>query len=180
MEEKIVYFENGGKENTAEVLRLVKERALARGIKKVVVASTRGNTAKAAASAFAGTNIRLVVIPWQFGFVETQPFPQELVGELEKQGHRVHFTTILFHQEDFYGNSVPKIMATALRTFCQGVKVGIETTLMACNGGLVEKGEKVICMAGTGAGADTAMVVSPAPSTKFGEFHVHEIICKPL
>jgi len=38
-----------GKENTLEVLRLVKERAQARGISKIVLASTRGDTARAAA-----------------------------------------------------------------------------------------------------------------------------------
>ena len=46
MEEKIVYFEKPGKGNTAEVIRLVKERAQARGINRLVVASTRGATAK--------------------------------------------------------------------------------------------------------------------------------------
>ena len=72
MQEKIIYFEKAGKENTPEVLRLVGERARARGISKIVLASTRGDTARAALDAFAGPDIRLVVIPHQFGFGEKQ------------------------------------------------------------------------------------------------------------
>jgi len=180
MEEKIVYFEMAGKENTSEVLRLVKERAQARGITKLVLASTRGATARAAVDAFAGSGIRLVVIPHQFGFGERQRFPQALISELEKKGHCVHFGTMLFHTEDFYGVRAPRLMATLLRTFCQGIKVCVEITLMACDGGLVAPGEKVIAVAGTGAGADTAVVVTSAPTTKLADLHIHEIICKPL
>ncbi len=180
MEEKVVYFETAGKENTPEVLRLVKERAQARGISKIVLASTRGDTARAAVDAFDGSGLRLVVIPHQFGFGERQRFPQELVGELEKKGHRVHFGTMLFHTDDLYGVRVPQLMANLLRTFCQGIKVVVEIILMACDGGLIEQGEKVIAVAGTGAGADTAVVAIAATSNKLSELHITEIICKPL
>ena len=180
MEEKIVYFEKAGEQNTGEVLRLVKERAQARDIKKVVLASTRGDTARAASQAFAGSDIQLAIIPHQFGFGQQQRFPQTLVSELEQKGHRVHFGTMLFHTEDFYGNRTPRLMATLLRTFCQGFKVCIEITLMACDGGLVIPGEKVIAVAGTGLGADTAVVVTSAPTIRLADLHVHEIICKPL
>ncbi len=179
MEEKIVYFETPGKENTPEVLRLVKERAKARGISKIVLASTRGDTARVAAEAF-DKSIRLVVIPHQFGFTGEQRFPQELVTELEKKGHRVHFGTMLFHTDDLYGVRAPHVMATLLRTFCQGMKVCVEIIMMACDGGLIAPGEKVIAVAGTGAGADTAVVVTAAPSNRLGELHIHELICKPV
>lgn len=185
MEEKIVYFETAGKANTPEVLRLVKERARARGISKIVLASTRGNTARAAAEAF-DNSTRLVVVPLQFGFSrqkgqpEEQRFPQELVAELEGKGHRVHFSTMLFHTDDLYGSGAPLAMRTLLRTFCQGIKVCVEIIMMACDGGLVASGEKVIVMAGTGGGADTAIVVTAAPSTRLADLHIHEIICKPL
>jgi uncharacterized protein len=51
---------------------------------------------------------------------------------------------------------------------------------MATDGGCFEPGEKIIAVAGTGAGADTAIVVSAAPSGKLSMLRVHEIICKPL
>ena len=46
MEEKIVYFEKPGKENTAEVIKLVLERAKSRNINRIVLASTTGYSAK--------------------------------------------------------------------------------------------------------------------------------------
>jgi len=180
VEEKVVYFERAGKENTPEVLRLAKERAQARGITKIVLASTRGDTARDAADAFAEAGIRLVVVPHQFGFGERQRFPQELVAQLEGKGHRVHFGTMLFHTDDLYGVRAPRLMATLLRTFCQGIKVCVEIILMACDGGLVEQGEKVIAVAGTAAGADTALVATSAPSPRLSDLHIHEIICKPI
>lgn len=82
MEEKIVYFENQGKENTAELIKLIKERALKRGIKKIVIASTRGDSAREFAKALVGTDIKLVVIAWQYGFKEEQPFWLNLIPEL--------------------------------------------------------------------------------------------------
>ncbi len=180
MEEKIVYFETPGRENTEETLRLVAERARARGISKIVLASTRGDTARLAAERFAGKGIKMVVVPHQYGRGEAQRFPPELVAELEQKGHCVHFGTMLFHTDGFYGMSVPSVMATILRTFCQGMKVCIEVILMAVDGGCVATGEKVIAATGTGRGVDTAVVAIAAPSTKLSELHITEIICKPL
>lgn len=68
MEEKIVYFEKPGKENTAEVIKLVLERAESRNIKRIILASTRGYTAKSFLEAVSGKDIHLVVVPWQFSF----------------------------------------------------------------------------------------------------------------
>ena len=90
MEEKIVYFEKPGVGNTEETLRLAVERAQARGIKKIVLASTRGDTARLAAERLAGTGITMTVIPHQYSGGREQRFPLELKESLEKQGHHVH------------------------------------------------------------------------------------------
>jgi hypothetical protein len=60
------------------------------------------------------------------------------------------------------------------------MKVIHEILLMAANGGCVAAGEKVIVIAGTGRGADTAVVAIAAPSTRLQDLHITEIICKPL
>jgi len=180
MEEKIVYFEKSGKENTSDVIRLVLEKAKARGIKKVVLASTRGDTARAFADSFEGTDLHLVVIPWQYGFRDSQPFPPELVMELQGKGYRVHFGTMLFHTDEFYGINTPRTMANLLRIFGQGIKVCVEIILMACDGGCIDMDEKVIAVAGSGAGSDTAVVATASTSTKLKGLRIHEIICKPL
>lgn len=180
MEEKITYFETPGPENTEETLRLAAERAKARGINKIVLASTTGKTARRAAELFAGTKIKLVVVPHQYGFIGRQRFPSALVAELEKKGHRVHFGTMLFHTDGFYGTTTPTVMAILLRTLCQGMKVAVEIVLMATDSGCVAAGEKVIVVTGSGRGSDTAVVAIAANSTKLHELHITEIICKPL
>jgi hypothetical protein len=181
MEEKIVYFEEPGIGNTETTLRLAAERAKARGIKKIVLASTRGDTARQAAALWAGTGIKIVVVPHQYGFMAgTQRFPAELVAQLNKKGHEVHFGTMLFHTDHLYGSETPRVLANLLRTFCQGMKVCVEITLMAVDGGHVSPGEQVVVVAGTGRGADTAVVAIAAPSTRMPELHITEIICKPL
>ena len=180
MEEKIVYFEEPGPVNTETTLQLVMERAKARGIKKIVLASTRGDTARLAAERLAGTGITMIVIPHQYGFGSGQRFPSELVKSLEKQGHSVHFATHLFNTENLYGNTTPRIMASLLRTFSQGMKVCVEIVMMAVDGGGVAAGEKVIVVAGMGAGADTAIVALAASSRDLPDLHITEIICKPL
>ncbi|MFC1857656.1 hypothetical protein ACFL9U_06450 [Thermodesulfobacteriota bacterium] len=181
MKETIIYFEKPGKVNTPQVLSLVKERAQARDIRKVVLASTSGKTAMASVEAFEGSGIELVVIPWQFGFMDKpHPFPPELVAELKEKGHQVHFGTMLFHTDDLYGVKTPTVMANLLRIFGQGTKVCVEIIMMACDGGCIEAGETVIAVAGTMGGADTAVVATAAPSTKLTRLRIHEIICKPL
>jgi len=182
IEEKIVYFDEPGVDNTDNTLELVAERAEARGIQNIILASTRGDTAKLASELWAGTKKKLVVIPHQYGFGAegVQRFPKELVTELEKQGHLVHFGTMLFHTDTFYGMNTPKLMATLLRTLCQGMKVAVEIILMAADGGIISEGEKVIAVTGTGRGADTAVVAIAATSSHLINLHITEIICKPL
>ncbi len=180
MEERIVYFDEKGEVNTSELLNLVKDRAEARNVSKVVLASTRGETAKTASKVFEGSEIQLIVIPWQYGFGDVQPFPTELVTELETKGHLVHFSTMLFHTEKLYGSKIPEVIANTLRIFGQGMKVCTEIVMMACDGGCIDSGEKVIVIGGTASGADTAIIAAAAPSTKMYKLRVQEIICKPL
>jgi hypothetical protein len=180
IQETITYFEEPGQENTEKTLELAIARAKARNIKKIVVASTRGETAKDLAARLGGTGITMVVVPHQYGFMAGQRFTKELAAELEGQGHAVHFGTMLFHTEHFYGVEAPKTLADLLRAFCQGMKVAVEIVLMAADGGKLEIGEEVVVVTGTGRGADTAVVAIAATSTHFKDFHVTEIICKPL
>lgn len=181
MEEKIVYFEKPGKENTTEVIKLVLERAKLRNINRIVVASTRGYTAKSFLDAVEGKDINLVVVPWQFNLKkEGNSFPQELVKELQEKKHIVHFGTMLFDTGDLYGTNIPTALANILRVFGEGMKVCVEITMMACDGGCIKMGEKVIVVAGTGSGADFAVVATAAPSTKVTSLRINEIICKPI
>jgi hypothetical protein len=180
VEKKIVYFEKPGPSNTEQTLDLAIAEARARGLTRILLASTRGVTAQLAAHKVAHTDISLIVVPHQFGFSESQRFPAELVTQLQAQGHRVHFGTMLFHTEGFHGSGAPEGMAMVLRTICQGLKVVVEIVLMAADAGLVAQGEEVIVVTGTGRGADTAAVALASTSNRLHDLHITEILCKPL
>ena len=127
-----------------------------------------------------GTDIKLVIVPWSHGFGKENPFPPGLKDELETRGHCVHFGTMLFHTDELYGTKAPTLLANLLRIFGQGIKVVVEITMMACDGGRVAAKEKMIAIAGTGTGADVAVVMTAAPSLRWTKLRIHEIICKPL
>jgi hypothetical protein len=180
MESKIVYFGDIRPENTEVTFGLVREKLKTLGINKLVLASTTGATARKAMDLFKEEGIRLIVVPHQFGFREKNSFPQELVHTLRESDHHVHFGTMLFHTDNLYESKIPILMANLLRCFCQGFKVCFEIVLMATDAGLLTIGEKVIAVAGTARGADTALVMQAASSRDIKKLRVNEIICKPL
>ncbi len=181
MESKVVYFEDMGPENTEATFRLVQERLKNLGIKKLVLASTTGATARKAMEFFKNSGVKLIVVPHQHDFHrEKNAFPEEMVKTLRESGHEVHFGTMLFHTDRLYKSNTPTLMADLLRCFCQGVKVCFEIILMVTDAGLVSSGERVIAIAGTGRGSDTALVMQAASSQHLRRLKVNEIICKPL
>jgi len=181
MEGKIFYFEEGGAQNTQATLDLVRERLDRKDIKKIVLASTTGDTARRAMEIFRDQDVKLIVVPHQFDFHrDSNAFPEELAEELRRSGHQVHFGTMLFHTDEFYGSRNATMMANLLRCFCQGFKVCFEIVFMAADAGLVAGGEKVMAVAGTGRGSDTALVMQAASTQHPRRLKVHEILCKPL
>ena len=181
MEKKIVYFDQGGPENTLETFQLVQEQSSSLNIKKIVLASTTGATAAKAREFFRQDGVKLIVVPHQWDFHrERNAFPETLTRELQREGHAVHFGTMLFHTDGLYGSNSAATMANLLRCFCQGAKVCFEIVLMATDAGLLASGEKVIAVAGTASGSDTALVMQAASSQHLKKLRVNEIICKPL
>jgi uncharacterized protein len=179
MERTIIYFESLDPANTEITFRLARARARELGIRKIVIASTTGATAKKAMDFFTNDTIQLVVIPHQWDFHrEVNLFPAELAASLREAGHVVHFGTMLFHTTDLYESTTPLVMANLLRCFCQGFKVCFEIVLMATDGGHVRSGEQVIAIAGTGRGSDTALVMQAASSQHVKNLRVSEILCK--
>jgi len=179
------YFDKPGRENTQRTLELARKRAEELGIKTILVASTRGDTGVKACEVFQGYNV--VVVTHSTGFKE--PNYQELTAEnraaIEAAGGK-----ILTCQHAFggVGRAVRKklgtyqldeIIAYTLRLFGEGMKVAVEIALMAADAGLVRTDEPCISIAGTGKGADTAVVLKPANAQTFFDLRVLEILCKP-
>ncbi len=185
IESKIVYFTKPGSENTDDTLRIVKARAEELGIKTVIVASTTGTTAVRAVEVLKG--LKVVVVTHHAGFREpnTQEFTEENRRKVESAGGVILTTTHAFAGIDramrrkFNMYLTGEIIANTLRTFGQGMKVACEIALMAADAGLVRTDEEVICVGGTGRGADTALVLRPVNSHDFFDLRVKEILCKP-
>ncbi len=180
MENKIIYFEDTkNPQNTDKTFQLAADRMKELGIKKLVLASTTGITAKQAMEYFKDTGIKLVIVTHQYGFYRKEnPFSQELAKELRDHGHEVHTATMLFHTDKLYGTNTPTVIANFLRSFSEGVKVCFEIVLTATDGGYLSNGEKIAVIAGTGKGADTALIMQ-ASSTQQLKLKVNEILCMP-
>jgi hypothetical protein len=185
MESKTVYFDNPGSENTEAVLGLARQRAKELGIKTIVVASTRGNTAVRAMDAFQG--LKVIVVSHATGVREPniQEFTEENQKIVESKGGTILTTAHTFRgvsralRNKFNTVAIGDIIANTLYIFGQGIKVACEISLMAADAGLVRTDEDVIAIAGTSRGADTAIVLTPVNSHDFFDLRVKEILCKP-
>jgi hypothetical protein len=190
MEAKITYFDKpGGSDNTNKTLALARQRAEELGIKTVLVASTVGGTAFNALDVFQG--YRLIVVTHAAGFKDAnkQEFSEENRKIIESKGGIVLTMTHAFGgiQRSLSSGDHPlppshaigDVAALTLRTFGQGMKVALEIAAMAADAGLVRTDEEVISIAGTGRGADTAVVLKPDNVGNFFKTRVKEIICKP-
>ena len=185
MEPKTVYFESPGSKNTEEVLRIAKQRAEELGIKTIVVASTRGDTAVKAMDALQG--LRVIIVSHVTGFYEpdAQKFTEESRKIVESKGGIIVTAAHAFaglsramrHKYNMY--VLGEVIADTLRIFGEGTKVACEITLMAVDSGLVRTDEEVIAIGGTDQGADTALVLRPANTHRFFDLKVKEILCKP-
>jgi len=184
-EVKTVYFEEKGKGNTDETLRLAKERADHLGIRDIIVASYTGYTALKALEYFQGYN--LVVVAGVFGFREPNQdrLPPEVKEEIEAGGGKIVRAAHAFGtmgravNRRFGVIQIDEIIAHVLRLFSQGVKVGCECACMAVDAGRVRAGEEAISIGGSSKGADTAIVLKPSNTHTFFDTRVLEIICKP-
>ena len=72
-----------------------------------------------------------------------------------------------------------RIVRETLYRFCHGMKVAVEIALMAVDAGLLDPDREAIAIAGTGEGADTAVIIRPACTRKFRELEIREILAKP-
>jgi hypothetical protein len=183
--ERILYFDSPGKENTEETMRAALERAKVLNIKDVVVASTTGMTGARACEVFKGFNV--VVVTHHVGFQE--PGVSQLLTQNEDKikslGGKIltgiHGLSGVERAIRLKWNTVEpvEIVADVLRIFGEGAKVCAEIVIMAADAGLIPVDRDVIAVAGSGSGADTALVMSPVHANNFFKMTVREIICKP-
>lgn len=190
MEKPITYLENTGKENTQLVIDAAIKRAEELGIKHIVVSSTTGYTALEIAKATKGKMMQIICVSYQYGVKEDGKWEMDLdtLKELQNMGVEVVIQSHLFSgieraiSNKLGGTSRIDVISNTLRSlFGQGFKVVVEITMMAADSGKipVTSETEVIAIAGTGHGADVAVVIRPAHSQKFFDAQIREIIAMP-
>ncbi|MDG6243446.1 MAG: pyruvate kinase alpha/beta domain-containing protein [Methanolobus sp.] len=190
MDKTITYFDDVGKANTEEVMKAAAKRAGELGIRHVVVASTSGETALAAAEAFSGQDVELIAITHQYGLKESGKWEvdEEKMAKLKELGVVMTTQSHMFSgveraiSKRIGGASRADVISDTLRTvFGKGFKVAIECTMMAADSGHipVSADTEIIAIGGTRWGADVALVVRPAHSFDFFSLQVREIIAMP-
>ncbi len=178
-----MYWPVHGKDNTAQTAALAVKRAKELNIEHIVVASRTGETVRH----LTGQGLQVICVTHHVGFASpgNDKMPPEMRDKLTSEGVKVLTTTHLMGGLDravrnkFGGVYPAEIIAQTLRMFGQGVKVCIEVVVMALDAGFIPYGREVVSVGGTGEGADTAIVVSPAHSNLFFDTKIKEIICKP-
>jgi len=180
-----MYFSNPGEVNSAQTLEAAKERAEELGIKDVVVASTRGSTGLLAVDLFKGYNV--VVVSHVSGMKDPNinELDDAMAERIRSYGGKIVTAAHTFSgvnraiQAKFNTMYPAGIVAQTLRLFGQGMKVVVEITTMAADAGAIPTGKDVIAIAGSGKGADTAVVIKSASSHNLFDVVVREIIAKP-
>ncbi len=191
MNVEVMYFEKGGPHNTEKALEIAKKYADQFDIKDIVMASTTGTTAEKSLQFFNPNECNLVVITHSYYFMgvnKRQEFPEEKIADLKNKGLKFFIGTHAFAGPERSMRMSLKqwgpieLLAKYLRTnFSQGMKVCMEIAVMAVDAGLIDNIEKdIICIGGTGRGADTVCIIKPAPTSLFDALRVKMILCKPL
>ncbi|MCK4284468.1 MAG: hypothetical protein KAX44_09145 [Candidatus Brocadiae bacterium] len=187
MKRETLLFEKGGPGNTEATLEAVRQRAEELGVKQVVLATSTGETALKALDVFEGTDVDIISVTLHAGLWEvyTAPDPDKMA---KAQAGGVKFLTATHTlmgnvesaiRDKFGGMPPTELIAHTYYTFSQGMKVAVEVAVMAADAGLIRGNQEVIAVGGTGEGADTAIVLTPAYSTRFFEVKVHEVLAMP-
>jgi hypothetical protein len=186
---EITYFKVAGAQNTGETLRLAKEKALERGIKRIVIASIRGKTVPAALEVFKQSDLEVYFASCD-ACNGCPRFDPEMKSQLEEAGHR-----LIFANENAY--PYPPEAELAYRRICEGMKVVVHLAIAVVEEGIIPSGEEIIAIAGTGwkgydegGGSDTAVIIETAGAKEYWSYQplsehkkkgrrIKEIICMP-
>lgn len=173
---QIYYFDKPGASNTDDVFKAVNERLKEGDIRQVVVASSTGATALRAAELIDVPDVTICGVHFQSHLWDKYSKPDE--GNIAK-AQSLGVTFIPDTPEATYYRDIPGESADTLRKFGQGVKVAAEVVLMATQTGMVQPGDVVIGVGGTGKGCDSAIVCTATTPDNVGKLSIREILAKP-
>jgi hypothetical protein len=181
------WFEEAG-DHTETAIDIVAKRLERDGIAHVVVATTSGATGARFAEALRDRDVETVCVTHHVGFKggdedQLDPKHAEAIraagGKILTASHALSGVARSV-SSSFGGASAVEMIAHTLRLFGQGTKVCVEIAVMAADAGLIPTDRDVICVGGTGRGADTAIVLRPAHASAFFETRIRETLCRPV
>jgi hypothetical protein len=158
-EKKVFYFNKKGPENTDKTLDIAIAACEERELKKIIVASSTGNTALKL-HAQATSSLEIIAVTYGAGSRYTDDVQQfnKNYDVLVEKGIRI---------------------VRGIHAFCHGVKVCVEIAIMAAEHGFVTPDEEVVVVAGSHHGADTAVVLKPAYAAEMFKTKIKALLCMP-
>lgn len=187
VERTIFYFDEKGPVNTEKTLEIALNHAKEADIGTLVLASSTGDTALKLRE-MARDSVKIVSVTYNAGsrFKEAvSRFNQnrdtlEQKGILIVRGHHTLSGGEKALSGKYSATLLPlNIVADTLRMFSQGVKVCVEIVIMAAEHGLVTPDEDVVVVAGSGHGADTALVMKPVFAEDMFKAKIKTLLCMP-
>jgi len=180
---RTLIFAEPGACNTDATLDAACERAKTLGIEQMVVATSTGQTALSAAQCFDG---RVIAVTLSAGHWETYcPPDPEIIQKCKDLGAQVLTGThtllggIDGAISSIGGVAAAEVIGRTYYTISQGTKVAVECALMAADAGALDMNAEAITIAGTGGGADTALVIQPAFSNTAFDLQIREVLAMP-
>lgn len=198
------FFENPGEANTQAVIEVVAKRAEETDVKAIVVASISGKTAIKLAECLKerGLGVKTVCVsgPPSWEKYPEYKFPlisEERRSKLKALGVQIvdwveePFKSVTFRnwwEKETIEVEQPEADLFWMTLICvggHGFRTAVEVIFMAVEAGIIMVGERVIGVAGTGEGADSAVVmkasrfegaVGPDPAKRL---KVEEILAMP-
>jgi hypothetical protein len=190
-EHNTTYFWEEGKPNLMACLQLSFDAALKHDVKKIVIFTGAGDGVKLAVQNFTSqpqfSHIELVAVTFPHGqhFTST-----EHVHNISAEDHRwiseQSIPLVRAHlpfdpiRAQFQGHGILgqdfSLLGNLLGIFGGSMSLCVQAVLMACDAGVVQKGEHVISLT-----SDTSILVRSAPTSHLlTDFIVREIFCKSV
>ena len=177
-------FEEPGPDNTAAVVEIAIAAARAKNINQIVIASSSGKVAQAFLPFAKEFHIVNVGVAYYIRPEVPNSMSDEIQATLREGGMKLYFGGHVLSGAErglstrFKGVYPVEVMAHTLRMFGAGTKVCVECAVEALDAGLITP-SPTICVGGSGGGADTAAILTPAGSMRILDTKIHEILCKP-
>lgn len=195
IKKEVVYFEEEGRKNIEKVIQIVKNEVIKKNnINKVIVFTSDGKSAIRLKKELENNyKVIAVTFPYKKTFKlynKKDKKPQHLTPETSKKEIKKNImdqgVTLLQGVLPFEDIILPNIPDTKIQTinhtlniFGGGMKLCIESVIVATDSGEVEPGEEVIAMS-----ADTALIATGCRKElllhpKLG-MQIKQILCKPI